>query len=202
MSVSYFLAIILCIFTLVSCSSDQQDSNIINLENDLQKGWQEYNSGNYESAMLAFEKVLNEKPSLEISGDAYNGLGWSYLNKSQDVGVNQMNLTNALDKFHEAISQDKTNSDAWIGQACAFLVRKNNTDDFQNILKSIDNAQQGNNKYLYRHNYDSEADIHALKAQCYYYLNKIEDAQNEIKHTLAIEKDNNVALAIKDLIDF
>jgi tetratricopeptide (TPR) repeat protein len=200
MNIPYFLVAILCIFALISCSSDQQDS-VVDPENDLQKGWQEYGSGNYESAMLAFEKVLNGKPSSELSGDAYNGLGWSYLSKSQELEVNQMNLSNALDKFHEAIIQDKTNSDAWIGQACALLVRKNNSDDLQNILKSIDNAQQGNSKYLYRHDYDSEADIHALKAQSYYYLNSFEDAQNEIDHALAIEKENNVALAVRDLID-
>jgi tetratricopeptide (TPR) repeat protein len=202
MNIPCFLVAILCIFALVGCSSDQQDDNMMNPESDLQGGWQEYNSGNYEAAMLAFEKALNEKPSSEISSDAYNGLGWSYIGKSQEAEVNQMNLANAIDKFRESINQDKTNSDAWIGQACVFLIRKNNNEDLQNILKSVDNALQGDGRYLYRHDYDSEADIHALKAQSYYYLNRFEDAQNEIGYALAIEKENNIALAIKDLIDF
>jgi hypothetical protein len=68
-------------------------------------------------------------------------------------------------------------------------------------LKTIDSAQQGKSEYLYRHDYDSEADLHALKAQCYYYLGELDKTQSEIESTLAIEKDNSIALAIKTLIE-
>jgi len=199
---SFFLVVILCIIAMAGCGSNSQDDKITDPENDLIEGWQEYDSGSYESAILTFEKVLNNSPSSEIAGDTYNGLGWAYLNISQSAGVNQVNINNALDKFNEAVNHDKTNSDAWIGQGCALLIKRNSSSDLQNALKSIDNAQQEKDKYLYRHDYDSEADIYALKAQCYYYLGRFDDAQKEIGYTLAIEKDNNIALAIKDLIDF
>lgn len=202
-NISHYLASILfVIFILAGCGSDSQDSKTANPESDLLRGWDEYNSGNDESAILAFEKVLNGNPSTEIAGDAYNGLGWAYLNVSKSSGLNQINLTTALSKFSEAIKHDKTNSDAMVGQASALFVRRYNTDDFQNALKMVDSAQQGNKNYLYRHNYDSEADLHALKAQCYYYLNDYKGAQSEIEHALAIEKENSVALTVKTLINF
>jgi tetratricopeptide (TPR) repeat protein len=201
LSLLYYLAIILCLTLFAGCGADTQDEKTVNPENELIKGWQEYNSGNYESAMLSFERVLYVDTSKEMAGDAYNGLGWAYLSVSKNTGLNQMNLTTSIDKFREAINQDKTNSDAWVGQACAFFVRRYTTDDFRNTIEAINNAQQENGKYLYRHDYDSEADLHALKAQCYYYLGDFGSAQSEVENAFTVEKENTVALAVKALLD-
>ena len=68
------------------------------------------------------------------------------------------------------------------------------------VLKAIDNALQGDAKYLYRYDYNSEADLRALKAQCYYYLGEWDKARDEVNRVLAIEKNNSVALTIQSLL--
>lgn len=171
-------------------------------EKSLQSGWAEYDSGSYGTAMLAFEKAIadGEDASTGVVADAYNGLGWVYLGFSQNAGVNQKNITTALSKFQVAIARYPANADAWVGLAGLLLARRNSQADLRDALKAVDNALQKDAKYLYRHDYDSQADLHALKMQCYYYLGEPNKAQEESNRVLAIEKNNGVALTIKKLL--
>jgi tetratricopeptide (TPR) repeat protein len=198
-----YLAIIVyaLILAFCGCGSDRQDNEVVNPESELLKGWQEYRSGNYEAAILAFEKVLDGNASSEALGDAYNGLGWSYACISGDAGINKMNLTTALSKFQKALDSNEANSDAWVGSAGLLLVRKNSNNDLNDAIKAIDKALQGDASYLYRHDYDSKADLYALKAQCYYYLNDIENAKKEAERSLAIESNNNSASTLMMLLE-
>jgi tetratricopeptide (TPR) repeat protein len=81
------------------------------------------------------------------------------------------------------------------------LVRKNSNNDLNDAIKAIDKALQGDASYLYRHDYDSKADLYALKAQCYYYLNDIENAKKEAERSLAIESNNNSASTLMMLLE-
>ncbi len=202
---AFYLAI--CIFVIFSvlyfgCGSDPEEEQVAMPEESLQNGWAEYRSGNYGTAILAFEKALADGDGVSTSAvaDAYNGLGWVYLGFSQNTGVNQKNITTALSKFQEAIANNSDNADAWVGQAGLLLARRGSQDDFRDALKAIDNALQGDAKYLYRHDYDSEADLRALKIQCYYYLGEWNTARYEVDRVLAIEKGNSVALTIEKLL--
>lgn len=195
---------IICVFLMscvlyFGCESDEEEGRISMPEDDVRSGWEEYNSGNYGSAILAFEKALTEDGP--HSADAYNGLGWVYLSFSRSAGVNQKNLAMSLSKFQEAITRDRINADAWVGQAGLLLAVRGSQDDLRDALKSVGNALQGDASYLYRHDYDSEADLYALKAQCYYYLGELDKAQDEIKRALAIEKNNGVALTMRRLLE-
>jgi tetratricopeptide (TPR) repeat protein len=207
----------LCVLCLASCilcfgcgSNPEEGERTSTSEEDIQSGWEEYRSGNHGTAILAFERALTEerdpkydaiaKVQKTLLADAYNGLGWVYLGFSRSAGVNQKNIAMSLGKFQEAIARDNTNADAWVGQAALLLIRRSSQDDLRNTLKAVDNALQGDAAYLYRHDYDSEADLHALKAQCYYYLGELDDAQGEVKRALAIEKNNNAALVLRKLL--
>ncbi len=197
----------ICIFIALSvfcfgCGSDPDEEQIAMPEKSLQSGWAEYSSGNYGTAMLAFEKAIadGEDASTAVVADAYNGLGWVYLGFSQNAGVNQKNITTALSKFQEAIARDSANADAWVGRAGLLLARRDSQADLRDALKAVDNALQRDAKYLYRHDYDSEADLRALKVQCYYYLGELDKAREESNRVLAIEKNNGVALTIKKLL--
>ena len=182
------------------CGSDPEEDQGATPEESLQSGWTDYDSREYGMAILAFEKVFTEDVPTAIAADAYNGLGWVYLSFSRSAGVNQKNIATALSKFQEAIAHDATNADAWVGQAGLLLARRGSQDDLRKALEAIDKALQGNSEYLYRHDYDSEADLHALKAQCYYYLGERGKTLDEVNRVLAIEKNNIVALAIKGLL--
>jgi len=190
---------------LAGCGSDLEEAEQAStLEEDIRSGWEQYRSGNYGTAILAFEKALTEDGSAGASpshlADAYNGLGWVYLSFSQSIGVNQKNIAMSLGKFQEAIARDKTNADAWVGQAGLLLVRRSAQSDLRDALKAIDNALQGDAAYLYRHDYDSKADLYALRAQCYYYLGELDKARDEITRSLAVEGNNSAALAMRKLL--
>jgi len=190
-----FFLISIAIMGYYGCSHDREDISNIDPDKDLSYAWQEYNTGKYEAAIIAFEKVLSQGAASDIKADAYNGIGWSYLCISQDASVNQKNIDNAIAKFQEAIRLDNNNADAWIGKAGAIHIRRLQSD-MNNSIEAIDNALKGDAKYLYRHDYDSIADLYALKAQCYYYLGEMDKAKAEADKALGLESDNVSALAI------
>lgn len=196
---AFFISIMSCVLYF-GCGADPEEEQGAAPEESLQSGWADYDSGEYGTAILAFEKVFTEDVPAATAADAYNGLGWVYLGFSRSTGVNQKNIATALSKFQEAVAYDATNADAWVGRAGLLLVRRDSQDDLRSALEAIDKALQGNAEYLYRHDYDSEADLHALKAQCYYYLGERGKALDEVNRVLAIEKDNGVALTIKKLL--
>ena len=189
----------LLLFSFFGCGSDSEEEEETSTPEEFVKsGWEEYKTVDYGGAILAFEEALTEDgPHL---ADAYNGLGWVYLTFSQNAIINQKNIATSLSKFQEAIKRDASNSDSWVGQAGLLLIRRSSQNDLQDALKAIDSALQGDASYLYRHDYDSKADLYALKAQCYYYLGELDKARDEVKRVLAIEKNNKVALVIENLL--
>jgi tetratricopeptide (TPR) repeat protein len=194
------LVTILCLaFLLFACGTDEEEQ-ILTPEESLKVGWEEYVLGNYEAAIQAFERVLTASSSSATKVDAYNGLGWAYVSFSRDAVVNQKNMSISLSKFQEAIALDSTNADAWVGKAGLLLIRRSSQTDLRDALDAIENALQADAAYLYRHDYDSKADLYALKAQCYYYLGEMDKASDEVERVLAIEKDNVAALAMRRLL--
>jgi len=194
---SCILYLVFCILCF-GCGTDPEEEPIATPEEDIQSGWEEYDSGKYGVAVQSFEKAITSDG--DHLADAYNGLGWVYLSFSRSAGINQKNLATALDKFQEAVAFDNANADAWVGQAGLLLVRRDSQDDLRQALEAVDKALKGNNEYLYRHDYNSQADLHVLKAQCYYYLGELDEAQNQVNSALDIEKHNSAALALEKLL--
>lgn len=201
------IACALCLVSFIlyfGCGSDLEEGEGIPPAENIRNGWAEYGTGNYGAAILAFEEVLSESadpaPTLAEAADAYNGLGWAYLGFSQSAVVNQKNIMVSLGKFQEAIVRDSSNADAQVGRAALLLIRRGSQDDFRDALKATDSALQANSAYLYRHDYNSKADLYALKAQCYYYLGEPDKARDEVERVLAIERNNSAALAMKKLL--
>lgn len=182
------------------CGSDRDNIEIIDHNAELAKGWQEYRSGNYKSAVLAFEKALGDNAPVDIASDSYNGLGWSYMNISQNVNVNMTNLNIAITKFRRAIEKDENNYDAMVGLATTLLIRRSSDDDYREALKMVDIAVNANSIYLYRHDYKSRADLYTLKAQCYYYLGEFENAKSEVDKALSNDVSNKTALSMKKIL--
>lgn len=201
---------VFCVFCVTSCililacGSDPREGELNSTpEESIKDGWEQYNSGKYELAIQAFEKVLNRKDENNTSllADASNGLGWSYMGFSGGNVPNQNYMARGLEKFQEAIKLDNTNADAWIGKACILIIKRSSQDELNEAINAIDNALKANVAYMYRHDYDSIADVYALKAQCYYYLGDWEKAHAEVDRVLAMEKDNAAILAMKQLLN-
>ncbi len=181
--------VIICVLVLNGCSSDSEPDTS-GAVNYAEQGWRFYSSGDYAQALLSFERAVNFDETL---ADAHNGIGWSHLSLS-------LNAPLAQEAFQNAIQLDNANADAWVGLATVLYLRNKETNDFRSAIRAIDNALQGDTQYLFRHDYQSNADLYALKAACYYYLGEHEPATAEIAKVLQIDATNRTAIALQNLL--
>ncbi|MDE0682067.1 MAG: tetratricopeptide repeat protein [Candidatus Poribacteria bacterium] len=179
----------LCFLILSSCSSDS-DPNTPSAINYTERGWSLYKSGNYAQALLSFERAVNFDENL---ADAHNGIGWSHLSLS-------LNPPLAQEAFQNAVQLDTANADAWVGLANLLYLRNKETNDFRSAIRAIDNALQAEAQYLFRHDYDSKADLYALKASCYFYLGEHQSTEMEINKALQIDTTHETAIALQNLL--
>ena len=185
-------AVIISVFlflTQIGCSGDI-DTDTSSAVRHSEQGWISYNSGNYTQALLNFERALNSNPE---HADAYNGVGWSQLSLS-------LTLTLAQESFQNAVRYDSSNADAWIGLANVLYLRNKDNSDFRTAIRAIDNALDADDTFLYRHDYQSIADIYALKAACYFYLGEIQLAIEEIDNAQEIDAENRTVIALQNLL--
>ena len=91
--------------------------------------------------------------------------------------------------------------DAWVGLANTLYLRNKESTDFRSAIRAIDNALQGDAQYLFRHDYDSKADLYALKALCYYYLSEYQSAEAELNKVLQIDTTHRTAVALQNLLE-
>ena len=183
------LVTILAILNLSGCSSDS-DPNTPSAVNYTEQGWRHYKSGNYAQALLSFERALNFDEEL---ADAHNGVAWSHLSLA-------LNPPLAQEAFQNAVQLDASNADAWVGLANILYLRNKETNDFRSAIRAIDNALQGDAQYLFRHDYDSKADLYALKASCYFYLGEHQSAEVEINKALQVDTTHRTAVALQNLL--
>ena len=183
------LVTILAVLNLSGCSSDS-DPNTPSAVNYTEQGWRHYKSGNYAQALLSFERALNFDEAL---ADAHNGVGWSHLSLS-------LNPPLAQEAFQNAVQLDASNADAWVGLANILYLRNKGTNDFRSAIRAIDNALQGDAQYLFRHDYDSKADLYALKASCYFYIGEHQSAEIEINKALQVDTTNRTAITLQNLL--
>lgn len=187
-----YISVIISVFiilTQIGCSDDI-DSDTSSAISHSEQGWISYNSGNYTQALLNFERALNSNPEY---ADAYNGVGWSQLSLS-------LTLTLAQESFQNAVRYDSANADAWIGLANVLYMRNKENSDFRSAIRAIDNALDADNTFLYRHDYQSIADIYALKAACYFYLGENELAREEHNKAQQIDAENRTVIALQNLL--
>ena len=160
-------------------------------------GWVAYDQEAFSMALLSFERAINLDPNL---ADAHNGLGWSHLSTSRVSEVNPHIVAKAQGAFEDAIRIDHSNADAWVGLANTLFLRRERDLDFQTALRAIDNAFDANHEFLFRHDYRSAADLHVLKAACYYYLGKIGLAKASVETGIRLDSQNSSALSLGRLL--
>ncbi|HID56601.1 TPA: tetratricopeptide repeat protein [Candidatus Poribacteria bacterium] len=186
------LAVTICL-VLIGCGEENSSERS---QMDVDRGWAYYSVGDMSSALMSFERAT----SVALPpGDAYNGLGWVYLSSSEEIGGNDQLISKAVQSFHQAIRIDEENSDAWVGLALSFFLRRSDEDDLKSAIEAIDQAMKGG-RFLFRHDYTSEADLWALRGMCNFYLQKIDLALEDLRNALRLDPGNRSALSLKSLI--
>ena len=193
----YIVVIMLLGFVaLLGCSNDSEFDTEAAQKNQV-AGWAAYNQGSFSAALLSFERAINLDPNL---ADAHNGLGWSHLSASQVSSINPQIIAKAQGAFEEAIRLDASNADAWIGLANTLFLRREKALDFQTALRAIDNALKADHRTLFRHDYQSAADLQALRAACYYYLGETDLASVWVESAIQTNPKNATALSLEQLL--
>ena len=188
--------LILCLMSF-GCSDDPEIDTAV-VEKRQMDGWTAYDKGDFSAALLHFERVIELDATF---ADAHNGLGWTHLSKARGPATTPEILAKAQRAFEAAIRSDASSADAWIGLANTLFLRRESDSDFQIALRAIDNALQGDQRSLYRHDYQSVADLYALGAACYYYLGQTDLARSAIESALQTEPSNTTALALQQLLE-
>ena len=195
----YLLVVLitLCSAVILGCSDDPNVDTEAARKN-LADGWTAYNRGDFSAALLSFERAINLDENL---ADAHNGLGWTHLSASPVSSINPQIMTTAKGAFEEAIRIDTSNADAWLGLANTLFLRRDKDSDFRAALRAINNALDADNGFFFRHDYQSAAELHALKAACYYYLGETALAKSSIGTAIKIDPQNATALALATLLE-
>ena len=178
------------------CSDDSEVDTAI-VEERQRDGWTAYDKGDFAAARVHFERVIELDTTL---ADAHNGLGWTHLSMSHAPATTPEILAKAQRAFEAAIRSDTSSADAWIGLANTLFLRRESASDFQIALRAIDNALQGDHRTLFRHDYQSIADLYVLRAACYYYLGQTNLARSTMERAIQIEPSNTAALSLQHLL--
>ena len=197
-SVKYWTGVILILWVIASFGcSDDPEVDTPTVQDRLIDGWTAYSKGDFSGALLHFQQVIELDTTV---ADAHNGLGWTHLSISREPVKTPEAIASAQEAFERAIRLDTSNADAWIGLADTLFLRRESDADFQTALRAIDNALQGDHQTLFRHDYQSAADLHTLRAACYYYLGQIELARSATERALQTEPSNTAALSLQRLL--
>ncbi len=188
--------LIFCLIMSFGCSDDTE-INVQAVQKGQIDGWTAYNKGDFSDALLHFQRVIELDAT---AADAHNGLGWTHLSVSHEPAITPDIVAQAQKAFEAAIRLDTANADAWIGLANTLFLRRESTTDFQTVLRAIDNALQGDHRTLFRHDYQSIADLQTLRAICYYYLGQKKLAESAVESALQAEPSNTAALSIQQAL--
>lgn len=187
--------LILCLMCF-GCSDDPEVDTAI-VEKRQMDGWAAYHKEDFSAALLHFERVIELDATF---ADAHNGLGWTHLSTARGPGTTPEILAKAQRAFEAAVRSDAASADAWIGLANTLFLRRESASDFEIALRAINNALQGDRQTLFRHDYQSNADLYALRAACYYYLGQKNLAISAIESALQTEPSNTTALSLQHLL--
>ncbi len=195
--VNYWITVILILCLMSFGCSDDPEVDTTVVEKRQRDGWTAYDKGDFSAARVHFERVIELDTTL---ADAHNGLGWTHLSTSHAPETTPEILAKAQRAFEAAVRSDTSSADAWIGLANTLFLRRESASDFQIALRAIDNALQGDHRTLFRHDYQSIADLYALRAACYYYLGQTDLARSATARSLQIEPLNTAALSLQHLL--
>lgn len=145
------------------------------------RGWDQINKGQHESAIKTFNFVLADNPTPAERAEAYNGLGWARTRLGS--------LADGAPWFEKAIG---FSDDAKVGLAAAH-VQKGSRADLEVakrlIYKSLGNENPHFKYTPVRNTGMTDADVHALLAYIFAGLGMDEEAVDQIEYAKELNPD-------------
>lgn len=147
---------------IVACS----EKNATGFEDDLGKGWQEFENGNYSDALDIFKSLKNNNSN---KVEVYVGLGWSYL------GLEDIELANS--EFNTGANLQKESIDLYAGYA----VTLNILNIFDQSNEYVDKALTIKSDWEFIHwSYVSYLNLYLIKAENYFFLGNYDLSLSEV----------------------
>ena len=173
-------------------------------ELNLSQGKEYFSSGEYDKALISFQKVLVTNPNNDELAMAYAGIGWSRVKMSGSI------LDGEKD-FENGYAARTTNADAKVGLASAYLLKdKDHIKEAISLLESLGmTSDNSNTTGTYDENFEykseinsgiSNARVHALLASCYYYNNESTKAKNQIDIAKRLDPSSDRVRSIETAI--
>lgn len=138
------------------------------------QGWSYADKGQYESAIVQFNKVINDNPTAEEKAEANNGIGWAKAHLGQ--------LKDGMPWFEKA---KDISDDAKIGLAAAYiqLASRSDMEAAIDIIYKQLGKENPHFKYVSRRDTGvSDAEAHAMLAYAYAATGKNELAREQLDY--------------------
>jgi len=176
--------------------SETAGTPIVRADTFNDKGWTLISSGQYESAISAFNQVLSDNPTEDERSEANNGLGWARANLGS--------LSDGIPWFEKAVS---TSADAKVGLGAAYIQRGSKAD-LETAVDIIYKQLGGENPHFHyvprRKTSVSDAEVHALLAYAFAALGRNDDALAQMEYAKELNPDyaNTTIDQLGKMVDF
>ena len=155
MKMSKYIFLLSLVLLMLNCQvnngTNPPNTQAEQLVND---GWQQFEVGNYSSAVDKFEEAVAIDSSY---AEAYCGAGWS--------GARLTNLANSVSRFNHCISLNSSQVDAQAGLAFVYNAQK----QYSSAIASANKALGINSAYLFIHDQTiGYKDLQLILATCYF----------------------------------
>ena len=158
-------------------------------DSDLNRAWDQFDSGNYGLAATEFRSAL-DKDTRRIWPDAYIGLGWSLaMQDSVDRAIGH--LTSALNKTP---SSGADSADVFAGLALSY--RESSPPNFAQVRGNVQSTLAIDSLYVFQYrtsiNYD---DLQAVLAEAFFNLGLVDSAAAIADPTSSLDPDSDTYLS-------
>lgn len=160
------------------------------------KGWEDIQRGQYDSAISHFNQVVQDNPTPDELSEAYNGIGWARSFRGQ--------LKDGMQWFERAVD---SSDDAKVGLAAAYLQRASRSD--MDMVIELLFERLGNKrphfKFVPRRNIGvTNAEVHAMLAYAFAATERDEEARNQLEYAkdLAEREPSSAFQQLTNVIEF
>ncbi|HOT27251.1 MAG TPA: tetratricopeptide repeat protein [Candidatus Ozemobacteraceae bacterium] len=176
--------------------SDTAGTPIVRSDTFNDKGWTLISSGQYESAISAFNQVLADNPTDDERAEANNGLGWARANLGS--------LSDGMPWFEKAIARS---ADAKVGLGAAYI-QKGSKADLEMAVNLLYKQLGGENPHFHyvprRATGVSDAEVHALLAYAFAALGQTDNAITQMEYAKELNPayENTTIDQLGKMVDF